>query len=666
MSADSTQASATGSLDEGSGLLCRAIEDFYSASARGQGRVYLSAFMEEHHTTPLEVLHSTKHLTALGSHAQLEGMISSLADRQAGLLHQTVAARHKTLQELFKSLSTTVTSKLKAHPPAIVSAIEFSDMVRQATNKDSAESRFAVFATLAQTLFSCRDRFSKFDMLIGFAERAGETPPALEFIDALLGEHLCARGFARELWKAPENLNDLLVELVALYQNSPFKNPTPPTIMRRLQALLNAHSMPQTREAIVTIMHGALRSQERLITSDPNDLMGKHLPLLELMATADLATSLKGPDGFLGGKITHDILDRRVALLISTDKLQELTRGKSIVEKLRDLFQLQHAVATTSSTKSIDEYIVHLMENRDFMGRLSDAVDEVEERLRVLAELQMLVLGSTFTAAERKRLATMLDRLQHDQLKTTTLFSALRKEAKPPISAVLRVIDLAGEGVFTHGKCIAEARELIRRHSRHRDFVRKYLAGKDLDRGPVPEGEEKASPPIGERLSGLARRMSKAGVEFRDLSSLTVLVVEDEESARDYMEMVLRDMGVGNVMTAHDGRAALEVFGDFEDGIDLIICDWKMPRMTGIDFLKQVRSVKPKLPFLMVTALATVENVQAAMAHDVTAYIAKPFPPEQLEEKVLLLVNRANPEEVGMDPPAPPPSEAATSAPKTP
>jgi CheY-like chemotaxis protein len=651
-------AASNGTSEEGaSGLLCRTVEDLYTPTARALGRGHLFAFLDEHHAAPLEVLHSAKHLTALSTHAQLEALMTTLADRQASLTKQTVPARHKALQELFKALLHKVSSRLKTHSPPVVSAVEFLETVRTARTQDAAAASFEIYATLAQTLFSCRDRIAKIDMLLGFAERANDGP-ALEYIDALLSEHFCARGVARDIWKNPENLNDLLTSLVALHQNSTLPDKTPPSIVRRMQGLLSSQAMPQLRDAIITVLHGALRGQERLITSDPSDPMGHQLPLAELMATADLAASLKGPDGFLGGKITHDILDRRVALLISTDKLQELTRGKSVVEKLRDLFKLQQAVSTTSSTKPIDDYIIHLMENRDFIGRLNDAVDEIDDRLRVLSELQMLVLGSTFPAQDRKRLATMLDRAQHEQIKTTTLFSNLRKDAKPPISAVLKVVDLAGEGVFTHGKCLTEARELIRRHSRHRDFVRKYLAGKDLDHAPVPEGEEKAAPPIGERLRGLAHRMAKAGVEFRDLSALSVLVVEDEDSARDYMEMVLHDMGIGNVMTAHDGRAALEVFGDFEDGIDLIICDWKMPRMTGIDFLKQVRSVKPKLPFLMVTALATLENVQAAMAHEVTAYIAKPFPPEQLEEKVLLLVNRANPEEVTMEPPATPAPEA--------
>lgn len=67
-----------------------------------------------------------------------------------------------------------------------------------------------------------------------------------------------------------------------------------------------------------------------------------------------------------------------------------------------------------------------------------------------------------------------------------------------------------------------------------------------------------------------------------------------------------------------------------------------MPRMSGIDLLKQVRSTHPTLPFLMVTALATQPAVEEAMAHDVTAYIAKPFPPEQLEEKVMVLMNRGH------------------------
>jgi len=62
-----------------------------------------------------------------------------------------------------------------------------------------------------------------------------------------------------------------------------------------------------------------------------------------------------------------------------------------------------------------------------------------------------------------------------------------------------------------------------------------------------------------------------------------------------------------------------------------------MPRMTGLDLLKQVRMTNPEMPFLMVTARGTIDSVMAAKKSGVSAYVVKPFSPAELEQKVVAL-----------------------------
>ncbi|PWC55664.1 hypothetical protein TSO221_04305 [Azospirillum sp. TSO22-1] len=125
-----------------------------------------------------------------------------------------------------------------------------------------------------------------------------------------------------------------------------------------------------------------------------------------------------------------------------------------------------------------------------------------------------------------------------------------------------------------------------------------------------------------------------------DMGALRVLVVDDEEGPRIYVESVLRDLGVGTVHLACDGQEALERFEGDDQRYHLIICDWMMPRVSGLEVLKSIRAARPELPFLMVTALATLQAVERAIAAQVTAYIAKPFTPDQLEDKVLLVLTQ--------------------------
>lgn len=614
--------------------LCRTVGDLYEPSARRLIAAQLGPFFAEHHAVPLELLHAPRLQQAFDGHALRRTICTRVAKIQAEAAGVAPSTREKELEALLTAAAAETKARIKAHPPAVLSRQDYATQAAQrAKGLSGFDATFAVHAALTQTLSAAKDRSAKIDTLLELCEQA-PAGPGLDAAAAQLGEHLAFKGVFRAIWNDPDELKGPIDSLIDLIVGAPAREGVAPMIVRRLHALLAADKpLDGLRAGLIEALHLELQSPDRLVARLPDDPLGQRVLLADLLATAEVARRLKRPDGFVGGHRTHDVIDRRVSLALSGDKLQEVLRGKSILEKLRDLFHLQEMVATTSSTRVIDDYILYLMEGRDFLGRLFDAVEAPEERVRALAELQMLVLTAPFAKPVRVRLAKMLDGAQQDVLKTTPIFSALRKD-RPPITAVLNVVDLIGAGAFTQGKCLTEARELVRRHIRSRDFVRKYIAGTDQN------FEDAEPPPVSVRVAELSERLRKAGIAFQPLTDVRVLVVDDEESARNYIEMVLREMGFENIISAGDGRSALETFQDFEDGIDLIVCDWMMPRMSGLDFLKQVRSVKPKLPFLMVTALATLETVQQAMDHDVNAYIAKPFPPEQLEEKVLLLLNR--------------------------
>lgn len=127
-----------------------------------------------------------------------------------------------------------------------------------------------------------------------------------------------------------------------------------------------------------------------------------------------------------------------------------------------------------------------------------------------------------------------------------------------------------------------------------------------------------------------------------DLQNLHVLVVEDNPRTLKLIQAVLKDMGVGQAFTAKDGREAQTFLDGGADLINLIICDWNMPRMSGLDLLKQVRMSYPEMPFLMVTARGTIDSVVAAKKSGVSAYVVKPFSPAELEQKIVALSRRIN------------------------
>ncbi len=115
---------------------------------------------------------------------------------------------------------------------------------------------------------------------------------------------------------------------------------------------------------------------------------------------------------------------------------------------------------------------------------------------------------------------------------------------------------------------------------------------------------------------------------------LTVLIVDDFLTMRRIVRKILRDLDFQNIIEAEDGSAALEVLKT--NKVDLIVSDWNMPKMTGLELLKAVRGDEKtkNLPFLMVTAEAQKENIVEAVQARVSNYIVKPFTAATLEEKL--------------------------------
>jgi CheY-like chemotaxis protein len=147
-------------------------------------------------------------------------------------------------------------------------------------------------------------------------------------------------------------------------------------------------------------------------------------------------------------------------------------------------------------------------------------------------------------------------------------------------------------------------------------------------------------------MADSTKRPNSESGKVVDLRELKILLVDDNDHAMRLVKMILRDLGVNQIFTARDGREALDFLGDCEDMISLVISDWNMPHVTGIELLTQLRTVRPNLPFLMLTARATTDAIKEARDHGVDAYLAKPFSPEQLERKIISLARRVT-EKVG-------------------
>jgi two-component system chemotaxis response regulator CheY len=123
--------------------------------------------------------------------------------------------------------------------------------------------------------------------------------------------------------------------------------------------------------------------------------------------------------------------------------------------------------------------------------------------------------------------------------------------------------------------------------------------------------------------------------------SMNVLIVDDYKTMLRIIRNLLKQIEFNNVDEASDGTEALSKLRSGNYG--LVISDWNMQPMTGLELLQEVRKdAKLKtIPFIMITAESKVENVVAAKQAGVSNYIVKPFNAETLKGKIEKVLGHA-------------------------
>jgi two-component system chemotaxis response regulator CheY len=117
-----------------------------------------------------------------------------------------------------------------------------------------------------------------------------------------------------------------------------------------------------------------------------------------------------------------------------------------------------------------------------------------------------------------------------------------------------------------------------------------------------------------------------------------ILIVDDTAVLRNIMKMQLQRMGFARIHEAQDGSAAMKIL--HAQKIDLVISDWNMPVMNGVELLREIRASEmlKDIPFIMVTAEATTARISMALQLKVDELILKPFTLEILERKIIRVI----------------------------
>ena len=114
---------------------------------------------------------------------------------------------------------------------------------------------------------------------------------------------------------------------------------------------------------------------------------------------------------------------------------------------------------------------------------------------------------------------------------------------------------------------------------------------------------------------------------------MSILVVDDSQIMRKIISQAIAKVGKYNIIEASDGSEAVETMLK-DDSVELILMDWNMPVMTGIDAVKKIRMNQKKTPIVMVTTEAEKERVLEAIKSGANDYLAKPFGPKDIQAKL--------------------------------
>lgn len=116
---------------------------------------------------------------------------------------------------------------------------------------------------------------------------------------------------------------------------------------------------------------------------------------------------------------------------------------------------------------------------------------------------------------------------------------------------------------------------------------------------------------------------------------MQILVVDDSLTIRSIVKNILNRIGYENILEAENGLNAFEILKQNSD-IQILITDWNMPGMSGLELVQQVRSFKhfSEIKIIMITTEGAKQDVIRAIKSGVNDYIVKPFTPNVLSEKL--------------------------------
>jgi CheY-like chemotaxis protein len=610
--------------------VCRTVEDFFASDARFAVQEAFADFLAGEGASATELLHRADLQQKLLAWPQHEAVLDRIAASQASPGRWTSGMRGEELRALeAQIMALTRDSGHKGAPPGVNAKRLSKHMAQMTATTGAFQARYAVDSAVSAWLASTNTYHDKLMLLLAL-DSDDLSNEAAAVVDQIIGEILASPQGRAEALAGVDGLAAQLTALAELWRGDLPSDSGASSLFRRLCGFSVRLTGGRMQIGVEKTIYALLSGDERLAPpANPFEARKTAAIIEEFKAGAAVLDCLTVLGRVIGGERTEFLLDHRLGNLVAGENLEALLRGKSHQARILDLLGLEAAASGEFCRNVVVDAVTQHFEVRDFVQRIFEMVRAAGGRLKVLSELHRALAASGVPEPVKSANLRMLDEVQYTFMRTNRVLSKISKEGVASVSDVIEFMGLLADNVFIDGKSAGVVRAMLERRLRSPSFVRAFVSQE------MRPGESRA-----DRYSNFFRQAQSAGLAVRLPADVRVLLADDEPQAREYVAMILGDLGIKQITQSPDGRRALAAFSETPDGFDLIICDWRMPHLSGLEVLKFVRASRPQQPFLMVTALSTLIAVEEAMAHDVTAYVAKPFTPEQLEAKVVVLLNR--------------------------
>ena len=382
---------------------------FRYQSHRQIGRL-LRDFLNAHHLTPSELLHSSKHLRTLSdADSVLDIAVRTAAAAQAEATNTSPIQRLEVLSALVAKVHSITLADDRKSPITTLDRHSCVSKLRTAMDRlEGADLTYRGTRLIVRYLEPCDGWREKIDALLVIAEtlaRHPETARGVPLVDVVLGELLRNRVALDKILGPAKSLGHRLADIAYLHEAKldVRGDMTAPNLVGRLNTILNKFPMRAVRAGLAFQVRLELASRAQIVSVEVVD---------ELRALAELHQTLRSGESYVGGDGVSQLLERRILRTLGPGGSSEfLSEQPAKSDELETLIGVHDKLSETAAKKMLTGLIERAFDDEDLAEQLFNG-DEDTQRLRTIGRLYEVIERSRLSKEHKQRFCEKTQNIQ--------------------------------------------------------------------------------------------------------------------------------------------------------------------------------------------------------------------------------------------------------------